>query len=331
MKEHILIVGGGSIGERHLRNFLRHEGVTCSLVEPDAALSQELGAQYKIHQAHSDLQAVDLSGVDGVIICTPTNLHVPMLIQLADAGVGILCEKPLAITTRGVDDLTTAIKQHGTVVDMAFCLRHNPLAKEVKERIDSGDLGPVSVVLGIISQYWPKMRAQWPPQYAIRRETGGGVIPDHMVHLINLLEWLMGTVSSVSAFQRHMKLQDIGTEDFGTVTLRFNEDRVAVLTTCLFQHNRQDTLQFVGDDATAIYDPAQDHLQIYRATTQTWEPGRAANINRDDLFYRQAGHFLACLRGQATPRCTVDDAAGTLNTILAAMKSSDGNGEFVEI
>ena len=331
MKAHVLIIGGGSIGERHLRNFLRHEDVSCSLAEPDDGRRKVLQEQYEVRRAHADWEAVDLSEMDGVVICTPTNLHVPMLDQLAAAGVGILCEKPLAITSEGVDELAARLKRHGTLVDVAFCYRHHPIMEELKQQIKAGDLGAVSTALGLITQYWPKMRTQWPPQYALRRETGGGVIADHMVHWINLLEWLLGAVTSVAAFQRHMKLPDIATEDFGTVTMRFGEDRVGVLTTCMFQHNRQATLQIVGDDASAVFDLDKDHLQIYRASTQTWEQGKGTKADADDMLYYQAGHFLACLRGEATPRCSFDEASRTLDTVLAAIVSSDNNGQFVEI
>ena len=325
---HILIIGGGSIGERHLRNFLRHDGVTCSLAEPDAARREEMTAMYVLQQTHDDWKTVDLTDTDGVVICTPTDQHVPMLRQLADRGVGVLCEKPLAINTDGVADLSRRLIEHNTTVGVAFCYRHHPVLEEIKQRIDTGDLGPVSVALGQAGQYWPEVRTQWPPRYAVRRETGGGVIPDHMVHWINLLEWYFGPVASVAAFQRHMRLPDIESEDFGTVTLRFHGDRAAVLTSCLFQRETRAALQVVGDDATATLDLAEGNLRLFRASTQAWEPGTAKSGERDDMFYRQAGHFLACLRGEAKPRCSIDEAAQTLKVVCAAIKSSDGTGAF---
>lgn len=325
---HILIIGGGSIGERHLRCFLRCDGVTCSLADPDPARRETLSSTYTLRRAHSDWENVDLSDVDGIVICTPTGLHVPMLNQLADTDVGVLCEKPLAIINDGIDSLSRRLADRDAPVGVAFCYRHNPVFEELKERIDAGDLGPVTVALCQLSQYWPEMRTQWPPQYAVRRETGGGVIPDHLVHFINLLEWFLGPVTSVSAFQRHMRLPDIETEDYGTATLRFQDDQVAVLTSCLFQRKQQVLVQIVGDDATAAFDLADDHLRIYRASDQVWEMGTTRSVERDDLFHRQASHFLACIRGDAVPRCTVEEAARTLDVVLAAVKSSDGSGGF---
>lgn len=330
MNEHILIIGGGSIGERHLRNFLRHEGVRCSLAEPDAARRDLLQREYSLHATHADWVAIDLADVNGVVICTPTNLHVPMLSKLVGADVDILCEKPLAMSLDGLDELSAELAGHDAKVGVAFCWRHDPIMEELRQRIQTGDLGRVSHAMGLVTQYWPDMRTPWPPQYAMKRETGGGVIQDHMVHWINLLEWFFGPATTVASFQQHMGLEDIPTEDFGTATLRFGDERLAVLTTCMFQHNTQTQLEIVGSDATARFDLAKQGLQIFRRSTRAWERGTAASVDRDDLFYHQATHFLRCIRGEAEPRCTFSEATQTLKTVLAAVQSSDATSGFVE-
>ena len=109
MNEHILVIGGGSIGERHLRNFLRHPGIRCSLAEPDTARRDLLQREYRLHSTHADWETIGLAGIDGVVICTPTDLHVPMLSKLAGAETSILCEKPLAMSLDGLDELNTKL------------------------------------------------------------------------------------------------------------------------------------------------------------------------------------------------------------------------------
>lgn len=330
MNEHILIIGGGSIGERHLRNFLRHEGVRCSLAEPDAARRDLLQGEYTLHAIHADWEGVDLADIDGVVICTPTDMHVPMLSKLAGSGTHILCEKPLAMSLDGLDELSSELADQDKQVGVAFCWRHDPIMEELRQRIQTGDLGRVSHATGLLTQFWPEMRSPWPPQYAMRRETGGGVIQDHMVHWINLLEWFFGRTTTVASFQRHLSLEDVPTEDFGTATLRFGDERLAVLTTCMFQRNAQTRMEVVGSEATARFDINKERLQVFRRSTRDWESGKVAGIDRDDLFFLQAGHFLKCLRGEAEPRCTIGEATQTLKTVLAAVQSSDTTGGFIE-
>jgi predicted dehydrogenase len=328
---HILIIGGGSIGERHLRSFLRHEGVACSLAEPAEARRRELEVAYAIRQSHASWEEADFSRIDGAVICAPTDLHVTLLHRLIDAGVDTLCEKPLSTNLKEIPELLQKVEASSTTTAVAFCFRHHPAIEEMKQRIDSGDLGTIHAAHYYGGQYWPEARTQWPPAYAMSRETGGGAIPDHMVHQINILEWLMGPVASVSAFQRHLSLSDIPTEDFGTTTLRFQRGSVAVLTLCLFKFDPLTYIQVVGDAGTAAYDYLEESMQTFTRKAKKWERGAERCPNRDHMFYLQAGHFLRCLRNEATPRCTVAEAARTLDVVQAALKSSDGNGAFIPV
>ena len=327
---HILIIGAGSIGERHLRNFLRIDGVRCSFAEPDAARRAKISDLYEVQTTLGNWEEADLADFDGAVICTPTDTHVPLVSQLIESDIGVLSEKPIAVRPEGVAELTEKIRKKSACVGVAFCLRHHAVLGEMRERLLQGDFGEVRTAYSFDSQYWPDQRPFWPPQYAMSRKTGGGAILDHMVHKINCLEWFFGRVDSVAAFQRHMALPDIPTEDFGSVTLRFAGGQVAVLSICMFQRNLQSWLELAGENATARQSYESNRLQIYRPETAAWETGEARFDDRDGMFLCQAEHFIACLRGEAEPRCTVEEAERTLRVVLAAIRSSDGDSGFVD-
>ena len=327
---HILILGTGSIGERHLRNFLRIDGTRCSIAEPNAKMLERATRDYSVVNAFKSWEEADMSDYDGVVICTPTNLHVPIMTQLVRAGANVLSEKPISMTPDGIDDLLAAVAAKNVVTGVAFCMRHDPLLEEIRERIHSGALGAVRVANFYAGQYWPSMRKGWPPAYAQSRETGGGAIADHLVHMINLLEWYFGPVASVSGFQRHMELPGIPTEDYATVTLRFEGGQVGQLNICLFQRDTGMRLQVVGDAGTARMERDAERLDIYVDEETNWTTGSAAGVDRDDVFMRQAQHFIGCIRGEAEARCTVNEAVNTLRVVLAAMESSDGDSRFID-
>ena len=327
---HIFIIGVGSIGERHLRNFLRIDGVRCSFAETNDEQRGKIAAELGAEGTFASWEEADLSDFDGVVICTPTDMHVPIMTQLVEADVPVLSEKPIAMKLDGIAELKQKIREKNAVTGVAFCMRHHPLMAEIKRRIDGGDLGTVRLAQSYSGQYWPRMRKGWPPEYAIRRETGGGAIPDHLVHSINLLEWFLGPTVSVSAFQRHMELPGINTEDYGTVIMRFAGGQVGQLTLCLFQRDLQARLQIIGDGGTARYEMEADRLDLFDDGNGEWTKGDAQTVDRDDLFMLQAQHFLAQIRGEAEPRCTVEEAEQTLRTVLAAVESSDGDSGFVD-
>ncbi len=101
----ILIVGGGSIGERHLRNFLKVGELKVSLCEPKGDRLKVLEQKYNIDQAFTDFERVDLSCFDGVVICTPPNLHIPMALRVVKDSCHLLIENPLSHNMEGVDEL----------------------------------------------------------------------------------------------------------------------------------------------------------------------------------------------------------------------------------
>ena len=131
---HFLIIGVGSIGERHLRNFLRIEGVRCSIAEINAELRKKIASEYEVQASYADYLDADLSSFDGVVICTPANTHIPMATDIVAAGTHVLTEKPLAMSLEGVDELIKLRDKKSVVVSVAFILRCDPVIAETREQ-----------------------------------------------------------------------------------------------------------------------------------------------------------------------------------------------------
>ena len=328
---HFLIIGVGSIGERHLRNFLRIDGVRCSIAEISDHTREKIAGEYKVEASYSDYREADLASFDGVVICVPANLHVAIATEVVKAGTHVLSEKPLSMSLDGVDELKQLRDQKGTIVSVAFTLRTDPIFSEVKDWVDAADFGKTRVVNYYSGQYWPRMRKDYPPQYAQRRETGGGAIPDHLVHLVNFFEWMFGPTAEVAAKQWNLKLDDIATEDSGYQILRFSGGQVAFLGLCLFQRDTVSKLQVIADDGTAVMLHDSESLNIFSDATGKWTNGKAHRMDRDDVFRLQAQHFIDCIEGRAIPRCTVEEGEQTLRTVLTALESSDTDGRFIPV
>lgn len=328
---HFLIIGVGSIGERHLRNFLRIDGVRCSIAEINADLRDKIAGEYEVEKSYPDYHDADLSRFDGVVICVPANLHVPMATEVVAAATHVLTEKPLAMSFEGIDQLKRLRDEKGVVASVAFVWRCEPLVNEIKQRVNAGELGRVLLVNGYAGQYWPRMRKDYPPQYAQSRHTGGGAIPDSIVHTINYLEWILGPVAEVSASHWQLGLHDIATEDTAFTTLRFAGGQVAQLGMCQYQRDNNMRLQIIAEKGTLQMVGGSDALDIFNDKTSQWAKGTSRAIERDDMFRDQAQHFIDCIQGKATPLCSIEEAEQTLRTTLAALESADGDSRFVKV
>jgi predicted dehydrogenase len=326
---HFLIIGAGSIGERHLRNFLRIKGVHCSVADTSLKILERIKSEYRVDAVYSDYRDARLESFDGVVICIPANLHITVARDIMGSGTNILLEKPLSMNTDGLDELKQLVMEGKGIFSVAFTLRSDPLYRELRDRIVSGEAGAVSMVNFYAGQYWPAMRKDFPPKYAQSRVTGGGAIPDHLIHMINYLEWCFGKPANVAARQWKLGLTDIETEDSGCVIIEFDKGPVAVLNICLFQQDNVMKLQVIGKETTLRLSSETDRLEIFDPAGNTWRCGDITRIDRDMVFLEQAKHFIDCIQGKAEPRCTLAEAEQTLKTMLAALQSGDSDSRLI--
>ncbi|MCH5373334.1 MAG: Gfo/Idh/MocA family oxidoreductase, partial [Planctomycetes bacterium] len=91
----ILVIGVGSIGERHTRCFQQTGRADVSICEPNDELRQAIAERYSIGESFASIDDVPLSDYDAAVICTPAQLHIPLATKSVDAGLQLLIEKPL--------------------------------------------------------------------------------------------------------------------------------------------------------------------------------------------------------------------------------------------
>jgi predicted dehydrogenase len=327
---HILIVGAGSAGERHLRNFLCLDGVHCSIAETDTSRREKIAARYPLQAAYSGYREALANKFDAAVICIPADLHIPVASEIVETGIHVLLEKPLAMTMDGVDGLKRLLDKKKTVFSIAYTLRSDPLFRELRERAINGEAGSILLVNFYAGQYWPNMRQDYPPRYAQSRSTGGGAIPDHLIHMINFLEWCFGSPREVSARHWRLGLPDIATEDTAYLVLNFASGVVAFLGICLFQHDTNMRVQMIGEGTTIQLRAEADYLEIFNRGDGNWRTGTNKKLDREMVFREQARHFIECIKGRETPRCTLAEAEQTLQTMLAALHSGDSGGRPVK-
>lgn len=324
----MLVVGGGSIGERHLRCFLATGKVRASLCDVSAEIRQRLRRDYDLAAVYDDFQAVDLSAFDAVVICTPANLHIRMAKRVAEAGTHILCEKPLSVSFDGVDELVQTIERNGVTFAVAYVLRAMPPMAELKQRIDSGEIGEVKTVTVRSGQHFPTYRPAYREIYYTRHETGGGALQDAATHMLNFVQWCMGPAKSVCCEADHLVLPGVEVEDSTGLLVRFGDNpAIATLALNQFQTNNEGTYEFAGTDGTLRLELPSWRIGVCKAEEWTWSDSQT--FERDDFFVYQAEAFLRTIEDGAPPLCTLAEAADTLRAILGALESAKTGGRVV--
>lgn len=317
----ILVVGVGSIGERHVRCFGRTGRAEISICEPNESLRDTIAGRYGTVAAHATLDLALRQRPDAAVVCTPAHLHVPMAIDLARAGVDLLVEKPLSVSLDRIDELRQVLEPRQPCFAVAYVLRHHPVVDAMRQALASGRFGsPVEVVV-VGGQHFPTFRPAYRQIYYTRRETGGGAIQDALTHLINAVEWLVGPIDRLAADAAHQVLEGVEVED--TVHLVARHGGV-MSSFSLNQHQapNETTITVICQRGTIRGELHENRWRWLTEPGAAWQ-SESFSLERDDLFVAQAHAFLDAREGTAPVRCGLDDAWQTLRVNLAALRALD--------
>ncbi len=187
----VIVVGLGSIGNRHLENLaqlgVQHRAV---LRRPRGNPAFQVPPEVRVFTRLEDALA---AGFDAAVICTPTALHAESALPWIKAGVPVLLEKPIDSSPEQARLLLEADQRHRTGSWMAYCMRYHPAWRLVREKLHAGQLPPVEYF-----KVWYECDVTvWHPwedyrqSYVARPELGGGVLPT-LDHEVDLLLWCFG-------------------------------------------------------------------------------------------------------------------------------------------
>jgi predicted dehydrogenase len=319
MVETILVIGCGSIGLRHLRN-LRALGIERMLaydpvVERRCQAEREAGAQ-----PFESLELALAARPDAALICTPPHLHLSGALAALDAGAHLFLEKPIAHSLDGLDSFLDSASRQARVVLVGYNWRFHAAIRAVKELLDSGAIGRLLSIRAEVGQYLP----DWRPSedyrlgYNARADLGGGIIMDAS-HEIDYVCWLGGDAVSVYAEADKLSPLEIQAEDTAALLLRLKGNVIAEIHLDCTQRGYARNGKLIGTEGTLTWDYREGlrHVKADGTVVSTALP-----TEPNDMYVEEIRHFLACIRGQARPLVTGEQARRVLEIALAARKSA---------
>lgn len=339
MTIHVGILGGGGISETHAR--AAAEILDVKLVAfggGNAAKVRALADRYGA-AAHADMDAfLRHRPLDVVLIGSPSALHAEQGIAAARAGLHVLTEKPLDVTTERADALIRACASAGVTLGVFFQDRFAPDLVRLKHAVDEGALGRPLLASARVKWWRPAEyygQSRWRGKRAL---DGGGAVMNQGVHTIDLLLWLFGDVHRVFAHQA-TALHAVEVEDTLVATLEFKNGALATFeaTTAAYPgYPRQ--IELTGTEGTVIVQQdriASADLRSPRADLG----GGAASANAaasSPIVSDVRGHkavledFLAAIKERREPRCGGREGRRSVELVEALYRSA-ATGEPVII
>ena len=318
----ILVIGAGSIGERHIRCFLKTGRARVSVCEIDRALLDRMENDYDLSQSCEDLGDALLSNPRAVVIAAPAHLHIPMAIRAAEAGCHLLIEKPLSTDISGVEDLKRRVIEQRLVAQVGYTFRHHPLVAKVKDQIDQGRWGlplPLTIVSG---QHFPTYRPAYRDIYYARHETGGGAIQDALTHFLDTAQWWLGSIDRLTGDMEHLSLKGVEVEDTVNVLARHG-NIMASYNLNQHQYPNESIFTLVCEKGTLRLELCANRLRIMDRPDGEWEDEISNAFQRDDIFVNQANSFLDAIEGQPSISCTIDEAKHTIGCQMALLEEAN--------
>lgn len=324
-----LIIGCGSIGERHLRCFQKTGRCSVAACDTNPTLLATIKERYGVAVFASLDAALAEARFDSVVICTPAHLHLPIAIKLLNLRLHVFIEKPLAIDTALVPQVREAIAQAQRFVAVAYVYHLMPWVANAREFLKQGELGKVLHVSSMSGQHFPTFRPAYRDIYYTRHELGGGAIQDALTHLVNAVEWLIGPCTRVYCDAAHQALEGVTVEDTVNVTARHGQVLVSFAMT-QFQTPNENTLLIHCENGSVKIETNHQRWGVMRRGDTDWTWHQTPPQERDDMFIAQANAFLDGVEGRDTPLCTFEEAVQTLKFNQAALRSA-ATGAAIEI
>lgn len=195
----VAIIGCGDVAAVHFEAIAAIEGAELVAVcdsDPGrlAAASAAQGVP-----GYEDLAAMlDEARPDVVHICTPHNQHADPAIAALERGINVICEKPLASTLADGERLAAAAAASTARIGICFQNRYNQAVAAMAQRLASGEFGAVQGGAGTVMWFRDASYYHNRPWRGLWSGGGGGLLMNQAIHTLDLLQWMMGEVTSVS-------------------------------------------------------------------------------------------------------------------------------------
>jgi predicted dehydrogenase len=320
------IVGLGDIAQEDMMPGVEHTGnsVITALVTSDKKKAQELGARYKVEATFTYeefAQALASGTFDAIYLATPNWRHAEFIIPALRAGIHVLSEKPLEVSTAKCREILEVAKTASAKLMVAYRLHFEPGTLSTIDVVRSGELGKVHTFTSSFAQPLD------PSNHRAHSGDLAGPVLDMGPYPVNAARYIFGdepteVVSAVGA--RHPETGfDQNFEDTVAVTLRFPGNRLAQFTLSYYG-GPVNSFVAIGPKGSVMLDPAYMFGQPMEQTVTVGQEKRKKSFKNTDHFGGELKYFSDCILNGTDPEPDGEEGFAdvrVLEGVLEALKS----------
>jgi predicted dehydrogenase len=280
------IAGCGKIAGRHAENIIKN-GLLSAVCDTIPERANTLAKKFNARPYYSlpDMLKYEKE-LSVVAVCTPNGLHTSHAIMCLQAGLHVLCEKPLCIKSEDGQAMIEAAQKAGKHLFVVKQNRYNPPVAEVKKLCVEGKLGKITSFQ--INCFWNRPKEYYSDGWRGTRDLDGGTLFTQFSHFIDLLYWILGDVKIIKAIAKNFSHPYIEFEDAGVVIFEMQSGAIGTLnyTVNSFQKNMEGSLTLFGEKGTVKIGGQYLNLLEYQAVENyNIQPMQVSRAN-DYGFYQ---------------------------------------------
>jgi len=318
----ILVVGCGSIGQRHIQNLKKISDVEIVACRMKGEI-KEIEEKFDVKTV-CGLDKGLAQNPDAVLITTPTSTHIPVALKTAENNCHLFIEKPLSHNLEGVKKLIRSVNEKQLSCIVGYNRRFHPGLKLIKEFLEKKVIGDIVSARVEAGQYLP----EWHPskdyrkEYFAKKSLGGGVLLD-LSHEIDYIRWLLGEVKEVFSFVSKLSHLEIETEDVAEILLRFKSGAIGEVHLDYIQRFPFRSCQIIGDKGTLLCDFNENKVRLFSAKDKKWKVIlEDKKYDKNKMYVDEIKHFINCINRKKKPVIDEIDGKKVLEIVEAAKEST---------
>jgi predicted dehydrogenase len=317
------VIGLGHISQAAVLPAFKHAGrnsVLTALVSSEAKKLQQLGRRYGVKRlcGYDEVDELFASGeIDAVYIALPNDMHKDYTIRAARAGIHVLCEKPLAVTSRDCEAMIRATRKANVKLMTAYRLHFERANLEAAQLARSGKLGDLRFFSSDFAMQVSDDNIRLRPA-----KEGGGPLYDIGVYCINAARYCMAQdpvmVWATATRSGDRRFRNV--EETVTAVMRFKDERLATFT-CSFGAADRSTYSITGTRGSVTVDPAYEYAMGLTYKSKIGERERTRKFGKSDQFAPELLYFSDCILKDREPEPSGEEGLADVRAIEGMLRS----------
>ncbi len=330
----IAILGYGNIAKKHLEaiNQFPDDLHLVGICDANPAALEKATQEHQVEGFATLDELLAKANADIITVCTPSGLHARQTIAIANAGVHVICEKPLATRWQDGIDMVKVCDHNHVNLFVVKQNRANPTLQLLKQAIDLDRFGRLYQVN--CNVFWTRpqeyySQSPWRGSW----EFDGGALMNQASHYIDLLHWLFGPIEQIHAMTATLA-RKIESEDSAVLNIRWRSGALGSMNVSMLTYpkNFEASLTVLGEKGTVkIGGVAINNIETWQFAEPHAMDNEIAHASSETTQTIGAGHVryyenvIDVLRGKAKPQTDGRQGLKSLELLIAAYRSARDN------